>query len=261
MKSMKGLLTYRIIINQMRCNFFKSWFILFILCALIVINGNSQQVKQRFYVQLSGGASIPVGKFAKKILSYHPDSSYGLAKPGPVLSVKAGYQLNKRFSLSLRVSGMLNREDKKPFESDGYNTPDARSSITVHNWKTLSILLGPDYFLDPGRKERGLIFIPSIHAGIVKTGFPGDSAVYFSGEPGSLNYSASATWRDKFPLRWAFAYQVSADILYPLSRRLFIDAGLDFFNSVNLRSAKNDSDPRRFKLSTINIQAGVRMLL
>jgi opacity protein-like surface antigen len=245
----------------MKCNFLQSRLILFIIVALVV-NGNAQQVTNRFSIQLSGGAAIPIGKFGKKTLSNHPDSSYGLAKPGPALCLKAGYQLNERFSLSILVSGMLNREDKKAFESaGGYNTPNAWSSITVHSWKTLGIMAGSNYFAQLGKKGKGLVLVPSIYAGVIKSGFPGDSAVYHSDRPGSLNDFITASWREKFPMRWAFCYQAGAGIQYPLSHNLFFDCGIDFFNSVNLRSAKYDYDPRRFKVSTINIHAGARILL
>ena len=244
----------------MEHRYLKSCFIAFIIFFMSIC-ANAQPGSGRFSIRLATGAAIPIGKFGKKTLSYNPDSSYGLAKPGPIVSMKAGYQLNKQLSLSLLLSYMLNREDKKAFESGGYNTAAARSSITVNSWKTFSVLLGPAYIMEFGKNGHGLIFIPSIHVGVVKTGFPGDSAVYFSGEPGSLNYAATASWRDKFPLHWAFAYQASADILYALTPRLFIDGSLDFFNSVNLRSAKYENDPRRFKLSTINIQVGIRIFL
>lgn len=166
---------------------------------------------------LSVGAAVPVGKFGKKTLSYHPDSSYGLAKSGPIVSVNAGYQLNDVFSLSLLISAMVNRVDKKSFESGGFETPNAWSSITVHSWKTFTALIGPEFSLHAD--DKGFIFCPALYAGVVKTSFPGDSAVYHSDMQGSLNDHPSGNWRDKFPLGWAFCYQASASFQYPLNRR------------------------------------------
>jgi len=234
-----------------------------IICACVTClfanKAMAQQSANRFSVQISVGAALPVGKFGKKSLSYNPDSSYGLAKAGPIANIKVGYGLSEKLSLSLLVSGMINREDKESFESGSFQTANAWSSISVHSWKTFSVMAGTNFDLHAG--DHGLIVSPSVHAGVVKSGFPGDTAVYHSDVQGSLDDHPFAIWRDKFPLRWTFCYQAGVSIQYPLNNRLYLDGTAAFFNTAGLRSAKFDNDPRRFKISTINITAGVRLLL
>jgi Outer membrane protein beta-barrel domain len=241
----------------MKAIFFKFSAILFV-GLFLGMKVHGQQAKGKFFVQLSTGAAIPIGEFGKKDFSFHPDSSYGLAKTGLMVGLKAGYHLNDQWSLSLLVSGLFNKEDEKAFESaNGFNGPNAWSSVTVHTWKTFSFLAGPDYNLSLGKKGHGVIFIPSLHIGLLKTAFPGDSAVYHSDRANPGTEQVMAMWRDKAPLKWGFCYQAGIAIQYPFSGRWYLNGGVDLFNSGKLRSSKYDSDQRRFKVSTINVQAGV----
>lgn len=232
---------------------FKELLLFIFLLLKVVAVCHAQEQNKKFSIQLSPGLAIPVGKFGKKVYSFHPDSSYGLAKPGPQLSLKLSYHLNRNFVLSFLAEGMMNKEDKKALQP-AVPLPGVQYFITVNNWKTLALMFGAGYELNLNKSEKQIRLVPSIHIGTVKTGFPGDGVFYTDG---NLVGITGSYYREKFPMQWALCYQLGAALKIPLSDTWFISSGGSFFSTSKLKSAKYKSDPRHFQISTLNISAGI----
>ena len=225
-----------------------------ILCmiwlAAAMLHCNAQQTKPKFSLNLTAGPSFPIGDFGNKTFSFYPDSS-GLAKTGPLLSLKFAYRAKSKIGLAFVASGATYLQDKKSYEIY------PNSVVEVHKWEVLKFLIGPEYFIPMGKTKDHFIFYFGGYAGLCKANLPAFRVTELS----STGYPFSQFWRDKMPLKWAFSYQFETGLEYSLSSRWFIGGDLEFFNTQNLHSSKYDHYPNVGRITTVSTLLGVGLRL
>jgi opacity protein-like surface antigen len=115
-------------------------FLILFLVFVIVDKESSGQAKEFFFIELSGGPSIPFGEFANSDAN---DPSSGYATVGGRIALRLGLNFTPNYGLVSILFGNMNGTDAEPLrklidqQNPGYNW-----SIESGNWKIGGALLG-----------------------------------------------------------------------------------------------------------------------
>jgi len=221
--------------------------------------GIAQQPVVGLSVQVSFGASIPVGTFGSKspneLYSDNQPKASGLAEAGPLIQLNINYQIKQSFGISFLISGQQNKQNSAAFQSDISQTLNSSDQfvVTTNSWQILKILAGGFYDLTITKEK--LYFRPKVLIGILKTSLP----AYSFYDRTSFSYSGNQ--KDN-PLPWAFSYDLGGDLQWWFSKKMFIAVGLDYshagpkgynFSVLNITTHQNTKIP----ISLINATVGI----
>jgi hypothetical protein len=205
---------------------------IFWLCLLIWSENSVAQAPERFSIQLTAGAAIPLGKFGTAAFPRYPiTEANGSALVGPLAKLKLAYQLNHSIGLAVSMGWQLNGHNNAAFidtlkmRYPGYdNYKDHSDAWVLWNGMIGAFVLVP-------LEGKKLYLRPELNAGIAKTSIPGYSYsaynqnITFTGPP------AESGSFGKIPMPWAFCYDVGAYLEWRGTAHLLYSAGMAFFHT------------------------------
>jgi hypothetical protein len=204
------------------------------LLALSSLTGLQAQ-ESRWSIALTGGAAIPVGKFAGQHIS---DSTTSFAKPGPALNLLVHYHLSGHFGVALLLTGQLNTPDNQSMIRQYSNAePGSEFSVSAGTWQIGKIVAGPTYSV-PFARNKSLHLTARLMAGALKTSMPkmtiAEITNYGSGGGlgGGTTSVGSESMQAKTSMSWAFAYLAGAGLRYTINRRFSLRGDLDYAYSM-----------------------------
>jgi hypothetical protein len=187
---------------------------------------NTLCAQQRFSASLTGGLSIPSGRFADKgnIMPTGLSDVDGGAKTGWNGNLQLGAALTPHTwaTITIGLSGF--KRDNETFEQYLEMIYGNSAEANVGSWKVLKVLAGPSFRLPVGKR---FTFRPAISAGIAKTSIPAVSYTTY-GQGGNPLLVAKQT-KTKMPA--AFAYQGGLGWGYRLGKQVTLLADLNFFGA------------------------------
>lgn len=203
-------------------------------CSLFVtIVVHAQQKQPKYFAQLAGGPSFPLGKFAGKTFEgiTEPNPS-GLAQTGMAAQLSLGYYINKSIGVLLLPGYSVHKQISTGYDQfiTSHWTPDDRKrhiiKTTTKSWKLTKLMAG-GFFVTPLTESNALVLITKLTAGVCKTDIPGYNYT-MSDTSGSVEMYVS---QGKIPLHWAFCYQVGVGLKYKLKNNWHLLFDIDSFNS------------------------------
>lgn len=241
---------------------------------VIIIALHAQEKQPKFLVELGVGPSFPIGKFAgKSYTNLNEKNPDGLAKPGLVANVTVGYYINRSIGVLLVGGYSENKQDPSSYEDylrsywlSRYSNVNAKTN----KWKVKKVM-GGVFWLTPLTSSSKIKLLTKLAAGICKTAIPG-----FSYEASNRTLSGpmyAKGYQSKTALNTSFCYQVSVEGQYKLNNRLYALLDISSFNAAPEKtitymtyepvpigtgpSYRNRTEKRTFKLSSINVLAGI----
>ncbi len=190
-------------------------------------------------ISVSGGATLPVGKFAGK---HFGDTTESFARLGPVLNLMLEYRLHAQFGWALSFTGQENYVDINSMEQQvnppTTDTTISRTTVSSGSWYIGKIMTGPTLSLPMGRKKKWY-FTSRLMAGVLRTAEPklaiGTGTEYIVqgpglGSPGGglAAYTASYSYQGKISLPWTLAWLGSAGVLYPINAKWSFRVDVDY---------------------------------
>lgn len=195
---------------------------------MLCIKTMAQQKQSRFFVELAGMRSFPVGAFASKDVA---DPYAGHAKTGAGVTVTGGYMFTRKLGALLLLGGTKNKQDNagldQQFKAGWPSTYTVYSSITTKTWYTGRVMLG-GLFETPLSEAERFYFRTGILAGVCISSVPAYKESYVI-TSGSNIIGAGSGETAKVGLPWTFCYQVNAGLTYKLSNLLAIFAEASYF--------------------------------
>ncbi len=225
----------------------KKLYPLFFLSLLIFARSNAQQADSKFFVQVSAGASLPVGKFGKKEMVYRntpAKTNEGYANVGPSGSISIGFRFHKSLGAVLSITTTSNSLNKKPF-ADYFNTRVSNIILDADNWKILNVMAGGFYQIPINNK---LNIKSQIQAGISSSKKPAYK-VTLKDSQNDLTYFGN-------DLKTVFCYRLGTEFNYSLYRSIYLLADINYF-STSAAKASNSNDISAYRYSSLNMSAGV----
>lgn len=201
---------------------------------MLCIKTMAQQKQPRYFVELAGMRSFPVGSFASddatNLYAGHADAGAGI-------SVAGGYMFTRKLGVMLLLGGTRNRQDGSALAGEykaGYPPVYTMySTITTKSWYTGRIMMG-GVFEAPLSKAERLYFRSGLLAGVCKSSVPAFKEEYIM-KSGTNIIGAGSGETEKVHLPWTFCYQVSAGLKYKLSNLLAIFADASYFGAAPRR--------------------------
>jgi Outer membrane protein beta-barrel domain len=195
-----------------------------IIVTLIVLTGvscvSAQQSVPTFTLGLNGGASVPIGNFAK---GDYADQTSGFAKTGAQFNLTGTYNLHKNFGITLLLGYSSFGHNGTQSLADGYKEDSGTDSTTLYSKGSnysLSFLIGPNYRFHSGKK----LFIDArALAGYVNTHLAGFQIFYEDYTTNSMTQNVASAG--------AFGFQGGIGIGYQISRSWAIQFNGDYFTS------------------------------
>lgn len=223
--------------------------LILLACADLVLLAGLQAQRSPWSISISGGASFPAGKFAGKKFA---DTTESFARLGPVLNLHLEYRLSSRFGWALSFTGQENLVDINSMEQQVNPTTDSsvsHTTVSSGSWYIGKIMTGPTLSLPMGRRKIWY-FTSRLMAGVLKTAEP-KLGIYTgttytlqgvgnvaAGYGGFAAYTASYSYQGKIGLPWAFSWQGSVGILYPINPRWSFRVDIDY-SSATIRAPFN----------------------
>ncbi|HEY8657625.1 MAG TPA: outer membrane beta-barrel protein [Hanamia sp.] len=199
--------------------------------------GNNQQLQyeKKFFLSLSGGASLPIDAFESKHGKDTVNSKEGFAKTGYNINLNFGYQVGETFGIVSHFWYSQYKLDVTAF---------SQATVSTDNWQTYGALIGPMLTLPAA--ENFNIDLKAL-GGIAEACSPAvnvDNAVFFN--------KKKAT---------AFAAQFGADLRYNFNESVFVIGSADY----NYMKPKFDviaagegfSHTAAQKIEVINLTVGI----
>jgi hypothetical protein len=233
----------------------------------------AQQKQAKFFAQLSGGPSFPLGKFADKSYTFAVNNNEpeGLAKTGLSLQASLGYHLSKTAGL-LFLSGYSEHAQeasgykeymKQVILSAGLITNNV--DVKTTSWKIVKLMAG-GFLNTPLTSDEDLVLVTKVTVGACKTAIPEYS---FKGYVTDGITTFGGTF-NKTSLSWAFCYQVSMGLKYKLNNRLHLLLDVNSFNATAKKEYTFDPPPSpngtpngityqkvKYKLAELNALVGI----
>jgi hypothetical protein len=240
------------------------------LRAQVTTQSTTSPKEHRFFAGLSLGPSFPAGKFANKNFN---DTTAGLARPGPSLSISAGYMFTRSVGVVVSLGGQENKQDAGAIASSvkQANGDTVSTSAWTNSWKIARIMAGGIFKWPVGGKfffqAQGLV-------GVLKTSLPG--YIYGIGQAipninNPSNYSIIASTA-KTPLNWAFCYQANAGLGWRLTKRISLVGDISYSHAAPIHKYDHylvftpgggfyDRGPwqRKYVISSVNLMAGAEI--
>jgi hypothetical protein len=242
---------------------------------LLTIALHAQKKQPAFFAEFGVGPSFPIGNFSKKTYNGTDNNLPGFATTGLGVNLSFGYHLNESVGLLLSGGYSINPQDEQAyvdyFKSNNSNIYTA--SVDAKSWKIAKLMAG-GFLVTPLTSAEDLVLRTKLTAGVCKTAIP-ELKYGFSGENNNLG---SIWWREygyqgKTALPWTFCYQVSVGLKYTLNKKLYALFDISSFNAtaekenyfyystgVSVGTGPNGTNTppkRKFKLATVNAQAGI----
>jgi hypothetical protein len=223
----------------------------------------AQQKQPRFFTELSGGPSFPIGKFAGK--SYgdlDKEKPPGLAKTGWGANFSVGYYLNRSVGLLLSAGYSDHKQDLSGYTQflSPYSYPASDLEFTAKSWKEMNIRAGA-FFVAPLTANHRLNLVTKLTAGVCKTAVPG---LKWKSYISTARIVIEDTEK-KVELPWGFCYQADVALNYKLKSHLYVLLDVNSFNAIPRKTYEQDeyrpyySTKRtiEYNLNTINAMAGI----
>lgn len=232
----------------------------FVCCATVSLAQKSfilhYQPKLGF-VSVSGGSSLPMGAFGSQAAC---DKQAGLAKPGTVMNLAAGYRLIGAFGLMGRFQQQSNNMNSSSVLDSPYITEANARVATVGKWTMTTALFGPYISLPMGRFALDLRALAGPAMAVCPAngveGWLADVplAVRTSqGQASSRAYSGGLTL--SYRLGRSLAAQVSAD--YTTASFNFTGMTLTTQDGTRIQTSLISGQKT---ISTLNVQGGLTFL-
>ena len=242
-----------------------------LLCLAMAVQ--AQQKKSKFFAQLTGGPSFPLGKFADKSYRFAEDNNQpeGLAKTGLSIQALVGYHLNETAGL-LFLSGYSEHAQKasgfdeylkQSILSAGLAT--SKVDVKTTSWKIVKLMAG-GFLNTPLTSEKDLVLVTKVTVGACKTAVPEYS---FKGYVTDGVTTFSGTF-NKTSLSWAFCYQVNMGLKYKLNDKLHLLLDVNSFNATpqkeyTFNPPPNPNGPQspmrqqkvKYKMAKLNTLVGI----
>lgn len=238
---------------------------LFILFFLLLSFVSISQNKSKYFAEVKGGLSLPVGGFSNK--SYTGgflDQADGLAKTGPTAGFTAGYHFKKSLAAVVSFGYSNNQQDAAAYNDYLRKSlgNDVSTAIITNAWSVFKIT-GGGYFETAFSTGSEFFFRSNIQAGICKTSIPGFKYTYATGT--FPDQQAGTYMIAKIDVPWAFCYNAGAGIKYKLSG-FYLLADVNYFGSTPIHKysyMQTFPNPgplvnaeKKMSLSSINLVAG-----
>lgn len=206
------------------------------------------------YIAISGGASMPVGRFGQQSFA---DNDAGWARLGAVYEISLGYKLNKNFGIAGLIRGQRHGIDTDKLAIAYSAASMATASVEPARWR-VGTLMGGSYGSFPVSKrlsvESRLMF------GVMLAKAPELNVTYTYGGFGALDvYQEDAS-------SIALAYLMGVGFKYDISKGICLLLNGDYFGGIatfeNVQVMMPDfmiTETTRFSQSfgTVNIGAGI----
>lgn len=234
---------------------------LFIVCAL------HAQKPSKYFIEIKGGASFPIGQFAEKAYPQQgalEQNQPGLAQVGTAASITGGYYLKENVGIFLSLANTTNKQKEQVYADwikDNWSNPEMTFSDKTTSWNIYSIMAG-GFFVNSLVEEK-LNLVTKLGAGICFPRVPGFSWQALRPMSSSVPGASGEVGKEKVSA--TFCYQVSIGLQYKLTNRLNLLFDINSFNA----TAKKDYGPnvltpfpgntsdRKWKISTVNALAGI----
>lgn len=193
----------------------------------------SPKKQRRFFADLTMGASIPVGRFVDKDISYANNSTSGLAGPGPAAQLSAGYFFHPRLGVMVLAGMQWNTQDAGAYERMVKQTNGDTANTSVHartyDWQVFRLMAGP--VLDLPLSPKGLFSLRvKLLAGALKTAIPGYSYTFSTGTSPQNSSAGMVSMGDRsVSLPWAFCYQAEAGLRIRITDDIYLAGDVGWF--------------------------------
>lgn len=180
----------------------------------------AQKSTSKFILSINGGIASPVGNFAK---GDYADEKSGFAKTGPHFNLAGTYYLNKNWGVGMLVGYSQFCYKGSQSLSDGYKEDSGTDSTTLYQKGTnhsLSILIGPYYRLDAGKK---ISIDIRLLGGYVNTHLAGFQIFYEDYTDNAMTQKESSAG--------AFGIQAGVGVQYHITNNLSVQINGDYFTS------------------------------
>jgi hypothetical protein len=231
-------------------------------------------------LSLSFGPTLPVGNYAQKdtngsLVGFAYGkvvNGSGLAKTGINLSLDYKYYLSDSWGLALQLKGQRNSVDanfiRQYILDHGASTATAQSD----SWVAGSILAGGFYHTPICRKIDKWEMQLKLVGGVLKTSIPGQTVNSTYSQQGNPIPIVAYSKRDAQTLGLGFAWQISAQLQYRLSKNVSLIGGIDYSDAslhttyhyvqlINGNYTIGDPYTVHFGMGSININAGLGIWL
>lgn len=208
--------------------------LLLLIITVLCLETRAQQKQSRFFVELAGSRSFPVGAFASKDIT---NPYAGHADAGVGVSVSGGYMFTRKFGAMLLLGGTRNKQNdgamEQQFKAGWPPTYTVYSDIATKSWYTGRVMLG-GVFETPLSKAERFYFRSGLLAGLCKSSVPAYREDYIM-MSNTNTVGAGHIENEKVKLPWTFCYQVNAGLKYKLSNLLAIFADASYFGAAPQR--------------------------
>lgn len=187
-----------------------------IACLVAAIGVNAQKIT----LSLNGGVASPTGAFSK---GDYADEQSGFAKTGYHFNLSGVYKVSRSFGINALVGYSQFGHKGLSSLADGYKEDSGTDSTTLYskgNNQSLSVLVGPAYFIQAGKKVT--ISVRAL-GGYVHTSLSGFQVFY-------EDYTDNAMTQKKASAG-AFGFQAGLGIAYHITDKISIHANGDYFSS------------------------------
>jgi|SRR5579872_3728394 len=241
---------------------------IFWLSLLIGAENSVAQAPERFLIQLTAGAAVPMGKFGAADFTHFPVAeANGSALAGPLAKLKIAYQLNDLVGFAVSMGWQRNGhnntvlEDTLKMRYPGYDHYRIRSDP----WVLWNGMLGTFVLLP--LKSHKVYLRPELNAGMAKTSIPGFSYAVYNQTITLRGPQPASGAFGKIPMPWTFCYDVGAYLQWFGSAHLSYSAGVTFFHTApswkyNYTPSPGPGTPEttQYPISVIqaNLSAGYR---
>jgi hypothetical protein len=247
---------------------------------VMVISNRHVFAQQKSQLSLSFGASVPVGSYAKKdtnssLVGFPYGKTLngsGLAKTGINLSLDYKYYLSDRWGLALQLKGQQNSVDANVIRQYSLDHGATTATAKSDSWVVGSIVAGGFYHTAIGRKTNKWEMQLKLMGGVLKTSIPGQTVNSTYSQQGNPIPIVAYSKRDAQTLGLGFAWQIGAQLLYRLSKKVSLIGGIDYSDAslhttyhyvqlVNGNYTIGDPYTVHFGMGSININAGLGIWL